>query len=151
MGDIFSKLTDGIYTCGSAGYSVVATDAPSRHRNGVAIFYRPVPHFAVEVVRKFGPNVIGFQLVTGARRRYIVGFYLATDDTSTIERVVEALGSRPKGAEMLVVGDLNANLAAPEVDRRAEDIVLTIATEGLEDMARHFLPRERRWCRDWRT
>ena len=63
-----TKITDGIYTCGSAGYSVVATDAPSRHRGGVAIFYRSEPHFAVEVVDKFGTNVIGFQLATGARR-----------------------------------------------------------------------------------
>ena len=27
-----TKLTDEIYTRGSAGYSVIATDAPSRHR-----------------------------------------------------------------------------------------------------------------------
>ena len=33
-----TKLTDGIYTCGSAGYSVIATYAPSRHRGGVALF-----------------------------------------------------------------------------------------------------------------
>ena len=30
-----TKLTDGIYTRGSAGYSVIATDAPSRHRGGI--------------------------------------------------------------------------------------------------------------------
>ena len=64
-----------------------------------------------------------------------MGCYLAPDDTSTIERVVKALKSRTKGAELLVVGDLNANFAAPEGDRRAEYIVETIATEGLEDMA----------------
>ena len=47
--DIFqeTKVTDGIYTCGSAGYSVVATDAPIRHCGGVAVFYRTAPHFAV--------------------------------------------------------------------------------------------------------
>ena len=72
----------------------------------------------MEAVRKYGPNVIVFQLVTGARRWYIVGCYLAPDDTLTIERVVEALRDRPKGAELLVAGDLNTNLAAPEVDRR---------------------------------
>ena len=97
-----TKLTDGIYTRGSAGYSFVATDAPSRHCGGVAIFHRPALHFAVEAVRKYGPNVIGFQLATGARRWYIVGGYLALDNTSTIERVVEALRDRPKGAELLV-------------------------------------------------
>ena len=47
-----------------------------------------------------------------------MGFYLAPDDTSTIERVVEALRDRPKGAELLVVGDLKINLTAPEGDRR---------------------------------
>ena len=135
-----TKLTDGIYTRRSAGYSVVATDAPSQHHGGVAIFYRPAPHFAVEAVRKFGPNVIGFQLATGARRWYIVGCYLAPDDTSKIERVVEALRSRPRGAELLVARDLNVNLAIPEGDRRAEDIATTLATEGLEDMVRKRWP-----------
>ena len=79
-----------------------------------------------------------------------MGCYLAPNDTSAIERVVEALRIQPKGAEMLVAGVLKANFAAPEGDRRAEDIATKIATEGLEDMAQHFLPRERRWCRDWR-
>ena len=137
-----TKLSDGIYTCGLARYSVVATDAPSRHRGGVAIFHRPAPHFTVEAVQKFGQNVIGFQLATGARRWYIVGCYLAPDDTSTIERVVEAIRERPKGAELLVAGDLNVNLAYTEGDRRGEDITTTITTEGLEDMAPHFLPRK---------
>ena len=30
-----TKLTDGVYTRGSAGYNVIATDVPSRHRGGV--------------------------------------------------------------------------------------------------------------------
>ena len=140
-----TKLTDGIYTRGSAGYSVVATNAPSRHCGGVAIFHRSAPYFALEAVLRFGPNVIGFQLATGERRRYVVGCYLAPDNTLTIERVVEALMERPKGAELLVAGDLNINFAAPEGDLREEDIAATLATEGLEDMAPHFLPRRRRW------
>ena len=60
-----TKFTDGIYTQGSAEYSVVAIDAPSRHRGGVAVFHRPAPNFMLEAVQQFGPNVIGFQLVTG--------------------------------------------------------------------------------------
>ena len=55
-----TKCVDGIYTRKSDGYSIVATDAPSRHRGGVAVFYRPSPLFAVEAVRQFGPNVVGF-------------------------------------------------------------------------------------------
>ena len=60
-----TKVTDRIYTRGSAGYSVVAMHAPSRHHGGVAIFNRPAPHFAVEAVQKFGPEVVGFQLAMG--------------------------------------------------------------------------------------
>ena len=43
------------------------------------------------------------------------------------------------------------DLATPEGDRRAEDIATMLATEGLEDMERHFLPRESRWFQDCRT
>ena len=46
-----TKLTDGIYTRRSDGYSVVATDALSRHRGGVAIFHRPARHFTMEAVQ----------------------------------------------------------------------------------------------------
>ena len=104
-----TKLTNGIYTHGSSGYSAVATDASSRHRGGVAIFYRSEPHLAVEAVEKFGPNVISFQLATGARRWYIVGVYLAPDDTETMKRVIEAMRRRPRGAELLVAGDFNVS------------------------------------------
>ena len=72
-----TKVTYGIYTCGLDGYSVVATDTPSRHHSGVALFHRLEPHFAVEAVQTFGPNVIYFQMATGERRWYIVGCYLA--------------------------------------------------------------------------
>ena len=61
------------------------------------------------------------------------------------------LRSQPRGAELLVAGDFNVNLATPEGDRRAEDIATTLATEGLEDMAKQCLPRESRRCRDRKT
>ena len=146
-----TKLTDGVYTRGSAGYSVIATDAPIRHRGGVALFSLSEPHFVVEAVEKFGPNVLGLQLATGARRWYIVGVCIAPEDTETMERVVEEIQKKPRGAELMVAGYFNADIAAPEGDRRAEDIATDIATAGLDNMERHFLPREKRWCRDRRT
>ena len=146
-----TKLTDGVYTRRAYGYSVIATDAPSRHPSGVAIFYRSVPHFVVEAVEKFGPNILGFQIATGARRWYIVGVYLAPEDTTMMERVSKAIRSRSRGAELLVAGDFNVDLASPQGDWRAEDIATPLATEGLEDMARHLLPRENMWCQDRRT
>ena len=80
-----------------------------------------------------------------------MGCYLAPNDTSTIERSVEALKERPKGDELLVARDFNANLVDPEGDRRGENIAAALETEGLEDMLVHFLPRWRPWCRDGRT
>ena len=55
------------------------------------------------------------------------------------------------GAELLVAGDFNSNLVEPEGDRRGDDIVAAMATEGLEDILAHFLPLQRSWCRDGRT
>ena len=133
------KVTDGTYTGGSDGYSVVATDAPSRHRDGVAVFHWLVPNFALEAIQQFGPNIIGFQLATGERRWYIVGCYVAPDNTSTIDTVVAALKEFPRGTELLVAGDFNVNLSDPEGDRRGENIMAAMATEGLEDMLAHFL------------
>ena len=79
-----TKVTDGIYTRGLAGYIVVATDATSRHRYGVAVFYRTALNFAVEAIRQFGPNVVSFQMATGERRWYIMGCYLTPNETSKI-------------------------------------------------------------------
>ena len=128
-----AEVTDDIYTHLSAGYSVVATNATSQHRGRVPVFHRPVPHFAVEAVQQFGPNVVGFHLATGDRRWYIVGCYLAPNNTLTIESVAAALMERSMGAELLVAGDFNANLAEPEGDPRGEDIASELATEVLED------------------
>ena len=104
------KCTDGIYSRETAVYRVVATDTSSQHRGGVALFYRPSPLFAVEAVREYGTNVMSFEVVTGARRWYIIGCYLAPDATETIERVVTALVDRPKGTALIVAGDLSTDL-----------------------------------------
>ena len=76
-----------------------------------------------------------------------MGVYIAPEDTTTMDRVVEAIRRKPWGAELLVAGDFNVEIAEPEGGRRAEDIATELATAGLEDMARHFLPREKQWCR----
>ena len=67
-----TKLADGIYTHGSAGYSAVATYTTSRHRGRVLVFHRPPPRFVVEAVQQIGPNVVSFQLETWEWQWYIV-------------------------------------------------------------------------------
>ena len=95
------------------------------------MFHWPALHFAVETVQQFGPNVVSFQLSTGDRRWYIVGCYLAPGDTLTIESVVNVLKERPRGAELLVAGEFNVNLAETEGDQRGEDIGAAMEMEGL--------------------
>ena len=58
----------------------------------------------MEAIQEYGPNVLSFEVATGARRWYIIGCYLAPDDAETIEWVVAALGDRPKGTALIVVG-----------------------------------------------
>ena len=146
-----TKLTGGVYTRGSAGYSFVATDAPSRHRGGVAVFYRPSPQYAVKAIQKFGPNIFGFKLTMGERRWYIVGCYLSPEGTSTIESVIAALKERPRGLGLVVTGDFNANLENPEGDQSEDEIAVALTMVGLEDIPAHLLPRRRPWCQDGRT
>ena len=119
-----TKLTDAIYTRGSAGYSLIATDAPGQHHGGVALFYCSTPHFVVEAVERCGTNVMGFQVATGERRWYIIGAYIAPEDDETMERVVAAIGKKPRGGELMVTGDSNANIKAPEGYRWAENNLL---------------------------
>ena len=136
-----TKCTDGVYTRALAGYRIFATDAPSRHCGGIALLYKDGADFAVEEVRPYGPNVIIFEVVTGRRRWYIIGCYLAPDDARTIDRVVTAMCDQTRGTALIVAGDLNT------CDGRGTEIVAAITEAGLEDMTSHFLPRKRRWGR----
>ena len=68
----------------------------------------------------------------------------------TMETVIHAIRRKPPGAELMVAGDFNGDILAPE-GRRVENIATDLATAGVEDMAQHFMPRGRRWCRDRRT
>ena len=105
----------------------------------------------MEAVREYGPNVFSFEVATGAWRWYIIGCYLAPNDAETIERVVTALGDRPKGTTLIVTGDLNTDLGDAESDRRGSDIAAAMTEAGVEDTMAHFLQRKRKWGRERRT
>ena len=124
-------MMSGIYTRGSARYSVIETDFPRRHLSGVAVFYRPSPQYAVEATQHFGPNVVGFQIATGERRWCIIGCYLAPNNTSTIESAVTALKERSRGSELIVSVDLNINMEDPDVDWREEEIAAALTATGI--------------------
>ena len=69
----------------------------------------------------------------------------------TIESVVGTIKEQPRGAKLLVAGTFKENILDPEGDWRGEEIVLVLATEGLEDISAHFFLRRRSCCWDTRT
>ena len=91
----------------------MATEALSAHCGGVAIFYREAENLAIKELHLHSPNFISFQMVTGRRRWHIVGCYIQPSDNSTIEGVAAAIRAGPYGDEILVAGDLNANISDP--------------------------------------
>ena len=62
-----------------------------------------------------------------------------------------AISQRPRGTALLMVRDFNTDLAVPKGRPRDEKIAAAMATAGLEDMSRHFLPQHKLWLKDSRT
>ena len=90
------------------------TEATSAHRGGVSIFYHKAEHFAIEELHLHGPNIISFQMVTGRQRWHVVRCYISPSNASAIEDVSVAMRDVPFGADLMVAGNLNYNLAEPE-------------------------------------
>ena len=72
--------------------------------------------------------------MTGRRRWYIIGCYIAPDDARTIERVVMALGDQPRGTALVVAGDFNTYLGETVSNGRGTDIAVALTEAGVEDM-----------------
>jgi len=122
-----TKLTKGVYTCWSSGYNVRSTHAPRKWQGGISLFWRTSGTYEIEVVEICGPNVLSFQLVSGAARWYIIGCYIPPNDSTTLTHIDEAWRACPKGWFPILLGDLNVNLAADQVDAMV-----------LIDMSTHF-------------
>ena len=81
----------------------------------------------------------------------MLGSYLATSDASTLETVVAAIGHRPRGTELRVAINFNTYLELMDGKECDAAITAVIATEGLEDMTEHFLPKKLLLTRDGQT
>ena len=144
-----AKITDGAYTRFSSDYHVVATDAPSPHQGGIALFYKDSRRWHIESVRRHGSNVISCVLVTGTRRFGLVGAYVPPSDRTTLGFVEAALDRLPPDCTPVVLGDLNVDLDDLRDDRDHE-IATALTTRNFEDLLGHFRQRHRyRHCQTW--
>ena len=75
---------------------------------------------------------------------------LASEDASKIEDVIAAISQKSQGVALLVVGNFNANLVAPEVRAKDGEIASAISALGLEYLSGNFLPCHKPWLRDGR-
>ena len=146
-----TNIMGEFYTCGSNGYIVIVIDALSRHRGGVAEFYREYPQFMIKDIQKFRKKVVSFQLAIGERRGHIIGCKLASDNALMIESSVTAFRDHPQGDELLVTEDFNADLKNMKGAEWDEDIAVDLVEVSLEHMLSHFLLKRRPWCQDRRT
>ena len=62
-------------------------------------------------------------MVIGGHCWWVVVWYLALNDASTLERIVAGIIQQPQGVETLVTRNLNTDILAPDRDERNEKIL----------------------------
>ena len=88
--------------------------------------------------------MVSFLLTSGARLWYVVGEYFPPTNRPSLYRMEQALQAAPKGLELILMGDLNAQLGNPR-DEHEEDLVTALAEQGLVNMTYHLIPRRQYW------
>ena len=89
--------------------------------------------------------------VSGLFHGIIHQLYVNPLSAGIIEAIIVTIRQRPRGEELLVARNFNADLAVPEGNARDKEIDAALAAAGLEDMSANFLPRRKLWLRDGRT
>lgn len=69
----------------------------------------------MEGIRRFGPNVIHFNVINGNKRQPVVGCYIPPSNAAhtTLQSVINALNTVPTDLDPWVLGDLNINYDSP--------------------------------------
>ena len=124
------------------GYQIHTTAAGSGSCGGVSLLVRENGPFSVEEVKVWGENVLSFELQVGEGDKeqwHCVGAYLPpSDKEGKAQRLMTAaIKAQPKGARLMVLGDLNANLDSPR--GRQEDVLAAeVAEQDLVCATKHF-------------
>ena len=73
-----------------------------------------------------------FRFIQGSGDGTLLDDNLPPSNAWDIESIIAELGDFPHGYELLVAGDLNADLAGPEGVERGEEIVEVLVAAGLD-------------------
>ena len=80
-----------------------------------------------------------FRWRRGSQLWFVMGYYLAPYDASSIECVIAATVQCPWGTSLLVPGDFNAGFAEPEGHVCNDSIFAAVMMAGLKYISGHFL------------
>jgi hypothetical protein len=136
-----TKVTDWIYTQKLSGYSVTASNAPSAHQGGIALFWRPNKLYEVKDWQICGLNVLPFMLVTGSQHFFAVGCYISPNNLGTLATIKQAWNECPCGHTPILLGDLNINLCSPWDKRDVKIAEVVEDVMGLTNLSQHFRQR----------
>ena len=106
-------MVDGVHTQESSGYCILSTNALIQYQGRVVFLYPLLECFQVGSHQFHSPNVDSWQMVSRGKRWFVMGFYLAPNDASTIDHVVTAISRIPLGAALLMDGNANSDMAKP--------------------------------------
>ena len=115
-----TKLTNGIHTRNSSGYSIVASEAPSKHKGGIALCWRENRLFELEETKFLSHHVMTFRLITGGLRYYVVGVYIPPSSVVELTHIRQAYAECPSRFQPILIGDLNIDLESPRNERDEE-------------------------------
>jgi hypothetical protein len=125
------------YTRWSSGYNVRSNHAPSKWQGGISVFLRTSETYEIEEVELHGPNVLSFQLVSGATRWYILWCYILPNNLTALTYVKQVWLACPRGCIPILLRDLNVNLAAP-CNKHNKTIAKQVDAMALVNMSNHF-------------
>ena len=72
---------------------------------------------------------------------------MSPDNALNIDAVTTYSSQWPNDSDLVVAGDFNSDLEAPEGNAQCEEIAADITTAGVEDTSAHFIPRHNPWLR----
>ena len=88
----------------------MATVASSARCGSGTVLYHEVEHLFIKELCLHGPNVIRLHLAMRRCWWHIVGWYITPSDASTIEDVMKFIRYQPYWSELLLSGNIIANL-----------------------------------------
>jgi hypothetical protein len=145
-----AKLTNNIHAKYYQGYRIIATDADSPHKGGIAVIWRGSDNFTIESLRIQGKNTISFELTTGSYSWLVIGTYISPNSEGKTEcNEIIRIRLQKSRLPLILTGDFNHDIYSEATTERSQRILDCLSILGVENMEAHF--RRRQHFRDGTT